>query len=304
MTRQAEVAPQEAVASQEAIAPQEAVAPQMEIVSQTATAPSEPEDKEIATSMPYLFSAAREADKADIQLYNQPVGDAVVPGGAAHTPDLETLKKYLMLREHDVAALSSQFKSAKERIVNIEQLLKVEQARNSELMHTLQTQQDKLDGYDKEKKVEFEVLNDEVKELKFQLKAKNDKVRMFEIKIRDAADETERLKDRVRSDIRKIRVREKELENKLEIIKKDSEALIGSRENKIIELKRKLDLLEFNLDLLQDRYSREKDTSAQLRERLAKAAQVVRLAGGLLDSESSDRLAEMLEDGESAKKAS
>jgi chromosome segregation ATPase len=91
------------------------------------------------------------------------------------------------------------------------------------------------------------------------------------------------LKERVRSDIRKIRVREKELENRLEIVRKDSEALIGSRENKIIELKRKLDLLEFNMDLLQDQYAREKESTFKLRERLAKAAQVVRMAGGMLD---------------------
>jgi hypothetical protein len=65
-------------------------------------------------------------------------------------------------------------------------------------------------------------------------------------------------------------------------VKKDSEALLAARENKMIELKRKLDLLEFNMDLLQDQYTREKDTSALLRERLSKAAQVVRVAGGLL----------------------
>ena len=92
------------------------------------------------------------------------------------------------------------------------------------------------------------------------------------------------MKDRVRSDIRKIRVREKELENKLEIIRKDSEVLIGARESKIMELKRKLDILEFNMDLLQDRYAKEKENSAKLNERLAKAAQVVRVAGGFLDS--------------------
>ena len=85
-------------------------------------------------------------------------------------------------------------------------------------------------------------------------------------------------------DIRKIRVREKELENRLEMTKNDSEALIAARENKIVELKRKLDILEFNMDLLQDQYSREKENSAKLHERLMKAAQVVRVAGGLLDS--------------------
>src|SRR4029077_14635199 len=109
----------------------------------------------------------------------------------------------------------------------------------------------------------------------------------LDTQVREATDEIERLKERVRADIRKIRVREKELENRLEIMKKDSEALITARENKIIELKRKLDLLEFNMDLLQDQHAREKEGAVHLRERLAKAAQVVRVAGGLLDNPAS-----------------
>src|SRR4029077_11183068 len=129
---------------------------------------------------------------------------------------------------------------------------------------------------------EFQSLENEVNEVKFQLKTKTDKVRVMEAQVREATEEMEHLKNRVRSDIRKIRVREKDLENRLEIMKKDSEALIGARETKIIELKRKLDLLEFNMDLLQDQYNREKENSVHLRERLAKAAQVVRVAGGLL----------------------
>ena len=57
---------------------------------------------------------------------------------------------------------------------------------------------------------------------------------------------------------------------------------MGARENKIIELKNGFE--EFNMDLLQDQHTREKEHSTRLRERLAKAAQVVRVAGGLLDT--------------------
>ena len=129
-------------------------------------------------------------------------------------------------------------------------------------------------------------LQAELEELKFQNKAKSDRARIMEMQVREASDEIERLKERVRTDIRKIRVRERELENRLEIMKKDSEALIAAREQKIIELKRKVDLLEFNMDLLQDQYTREKENTGVLRERLAKAAKMVRVAGGLLDSQS------------------
>jgi hypothetical protein len=255
-------------------------------------------EEEAAKDMPYLFrksggspsdlaaalSAAQPAPAPTPVAFALPLGDAVVPGGAAHSPDSDTLKRYLLLREQDVAVLSTQLKAAKEQVHSLESRLREEQGRGAELSHVNGELSRKIEDFDRERQQAFESMQAELGELRFQLKAKSDKARLLDIKVREAAEETERLKERVRTDIRKIRVREKELENRLEIMKKDSEALIAAREGKIIELKRKLDLLEFNMDLLQDQYAREKENSAKVRERLAKAAQVVRVAGGLLDT--------------------
>ena len=254
------------------------------------------EDRLIEQDMPYLRSqqgarnssreSGQENYKTNIAIgYHLPLGDAVVPGGAAHSPDLETLKKYLLLREQDVAALSAQLKSARDQVSLIEDLVRQERGKNVELSHVVDEQKRKLDDFERSKAQALEHLQHEVGELRFQLKAKTDKTRSLEVQVREVSEEMERLKDRVRSDIRKIRVREKELENRLEIMKKDSEALIGARENKIIELKRKLDLLEFNMDLLQDQYTREKENSLKIKEKLARALQAVKVAGGLLDAE-------------------
>jgi hypothetical protein len=246
-------------------------------------------DSQVVAEMPYLFggSLKKEAkptgQRFSVAEFMRPMGDAVVPGGAAHSPDTETLKKYLLLREQDVSALSAQLKSAREQLQALEETLRQERGNNVELNHKVEEQQRKIDGFEREKEAAVQSLQGEINELKFQIKAKTDKTRLLEMKVREAMEETERLKDRVRGDIRKIRVHEKELENRLEIMKKDSEALIGARENKIVELKRKLDLLEFNMDLLQDQYTREKENAAQLRERLMRAAKAVRLAGGVLD---------------------
>lgn len=245
-------------------------------------------DVEAAEQMPYIFGGSQGASNPGVRsaalAFAQPVGDAVVPGGAAHAPDMETLKKYLLLREQDVAALSAQLKSAREQVTALEDALRQERARNVETTHTIEEQRRKIENFDREKEAALEAVQTELNEARFQLKARTDKARLLENQVRDANEEIERIKERVRGDIRKIRVREKELENRLEIIKKDSEALIAARDGKIIELKRKLDLLEFNMDLLQDQYGREKETTEHLRERLAKVSQIVRVAGGLLDA--------------------
>lgn len=243
-------------------------------------------DPHVAQELPYLFESAHgngsAASREAAVAFSMPVGDSIVPGGAAHSPDTETLKKYLLLREQDVAVLSTQLKTARDQIGSLEDSLRIEKGRGTELSHIVGEQKKKIDDFERDKAHALEALQSEMGEIKFEAKSKGDKIRVLESKVRESTEEIEHLKERVRLDIRKIRVREKELENRLEIMKKDSEALIGAREGKIIELKRKLDLLEFNMDLLQNQYAREKENSGKLRDRLAKAAQVVRVAGGLL----------------------
>jgi chromosome segregation ATPase len=256
-----------------------------------------------------LFSQKSGANQAQAKenaalVFSEPVGDAVIPGGAVQTPDTETLKKYLMLREQDVAVLSNQLKAARDQITLLEKRLREEVGKNGDLDHDLSERQKRIEEFEKEKALALQGLQAEIDELRFQNKTKADKARLLESKVTEATEEIERLKERVRTDIRKIRVREKELENKLEIVRKDSEALITARETKIMELKRKIDLLEFNIDLLQDQNAREKENSAQLRERLAKAAQVVRVAGGLLDAQGKSIIEEAVSEKKGTREAS
>ncbi len=241
--------------------------------------PPEDVDGVISDQMPYLMKSS-----SPMLGFAKSIGDAVVPGGAANAPDIETMRQYLLLREQDVAALSSQLRTARVRIRELEGMSTREQGRSSELEHRVHEQQKQIEEFEREKQLALEGLQAEINEMKFQMKARHDRARVLESQVKDANLEMERVKDRVRLDLRKIRARERELESRIEIMKGDSEALIGAREGKIIELKRKLDLLEFNMDLIQDQYQRERDHSETLRERLAKAAQVVRVAGGVLDA--------------------
>ncbi len=246
---------------------------------------AEEADSVMQVQMPYLLRTGQSVTTAPTALsLAKAVPEAVVPGGAAHAPDIETMRQYMLLREQDLVALSHQLKSARDQGSALEKDLAVEKGRVNELEHTVKEQRSQIEEFEREKAIATEGLHAELNEMKFQMKTRTDRVKVLESQMKEANLEMERVKERVRTDLRKIRVREKELESRLEIMKKDSEALIGARETRIIELKRKLDLLEFNMDLLQDQYQREKDGTDQLRERLAKAAQVVNVAGGLLET--------------------
>ncbi len=237
-------------------------------------------DSPVLDELPYLHKNATWNPAAS---FAQPLEDAVVPGGAAHAPDLETLKKYLLLREQDVAALSSQLRAARSQVAELEKTARLEKGRNHDFLHSEKQLKDQLSGLDDKHQEAVKLLQSEVAQLKFTLKTRSDKAKLLESEMKKVSDDMESLKDRVRYDIRRIQVNEKELANRIEIIKKDSEILLSSREVKIIELKRKVDLLEFNMDLLQSQYSKEREKSKQLQERLDRAAQMVKVAGGFLD---------------------
>ena len=259
------------------------------------------EDDQARDEMPWLYD-----QKPGHEIPQRPVvseddrGNAIFPGGASGEPDLETLKEYLFLREQDVGALASKLKAAQDQLGNLEDQLRQERSRTIELDHLVEEERRRVQELESEKGAMHETLKSEVADLKFQLKTKSDRTRVLEFKVKEAEREIERVKGRVRKDIRKIRTREKELENRLELLKKDSEVLIGARENKIIELKRKLDLAEFNMDLLQEKYDRERDRGEVLKERLAKAARAMRVAGGFLDQEDREQLSRMIESREVA----
>ncbi len=243
---------------------------------------AEPEpEPDLASEMPYLFGGTRPRPSA-------PVGDAVVPGGASQTPDIETLKRYLALREQDVATLSAQLHEARNHIRKLEEDLRQSHALMEEQDYQLKQKARREQEFEREKALVAQGLQAEMDEIRFQMKARADKARALESQVRETTQEMERMRERVRNDFRRIRVREKELENRLDLVKRDSEALLLAREGTILELKRKLDTAEFNLDLLHDRLAREKDSSDELREKLLRASQAVRLAGGLLDPADAD----------------
>ena len=58
--------------------------------------------------------------------------------------------------------------------------------------------------------------------------------------------------------------------------------MILSRETKIIELKRKIDTLEFNMDLVKEQYEREKMKAEQHRKKLIKATVAFKNAEDLM----------------------
>jgi hypothetical protein len=210
----------------------------------------------------------------------------VFPQHEAASPDQETLRKYLNLREQDISVMTGKLKAYQDRMHQLEGALQAERAQNLEFQQLTRLQEQRLETYDKEKEIEVAMVLKRSEELEIELRQKNERANALDARLRQAKTEIDRVKERIRLDIRRIRVREKELENQLEVLKKDSERLISARDEKVLELKRKLDVMEFNTELLQEQLAEEKHSAEILRQKLKDAAQAMRQAGGFLEEAS------------------
>ena|GEM_PF-1811003 len=285
--------------------------------TQLPTPPSTPElveapdtklsDEDVAKELPYLFSentttappsnltrltsmgAKRPAYDVKISLPGSEfsaggVGPAA-SGLEAAPDDVETLKRYLAMREQDVSVLTVQLTYAKEELAKSQNQIQEMALQNEDLFHQLDDLKRKYTELQAEQVHKGASVRGELDAALLEIKEKSDRLKLLESKLGDSAKQYDRLKDRVRVDIRKIRAREKELESKLEILRKDSETLIASRENKILDLKRKVDLLEFNYDVLQDKNAIERGNVQKANEKIERVLKVLRLALGMIESD-------------------
>lgn len=131
-----------------------------------------------------------------------------------------------------------------------------------------------------EVKIELEIVkkrsHDEVSEMKYQMNLSHEKKDVYEMKYKTLYKEFDRLNQKVRIDFNQVKQREKELESKLELVVMDSDSQVQTRDMKILELKRKIDSLEFNMENTTIREQKHRDDKSKLEERLAKIMKTLR----------------------------
>lgn len=125
-----------------------------------------------------------------------------------------------------------------------------------------------------EKRIELSVLQkrqvSEREDVRDKLRLSEEKKLLFEEKLRRLQREYEKLEQKVHLDVEKIRKRERELENQLELVKMDAQSQIKSRDTKIMDLKRKIDSLEFNVKTSSNREQKNLEDKLRLESRLEK----------------------------------
>ncbi|MCM2351541.1 MAG: hypothetical protein NDI69_16075 [Bacteriovoracaceae bacterium] len=168
-----------------------------------------------------------------------------------------------------------------------ELLAKIQTLEEGQMLHGRQTLglRAELD----EKKIELTIirrkLNDEINELKDKVKLFDEKRLILEEKNRILAQELDKAGQKNKIDVKKVQMRERELEQKLELLKSDAETQIRNRDLKILELKRKIDAMEFDMESISLQEKRSVESRFELEDKLDKAIKTLRSAITVLEDE-------------------
>jgi chromosome segregation ATPase len=136
----------------------------------------------------------------------------------------------------------------------------------------------KLVGVEKRSRDLQESYNDEKNLLKASLTAKDKEILNLKLKV-------EELESRLLGDLKKIRVRERELENRLELAKMEGSAVIRSKDEVILDLKRQVDQVAQEVENFKLKSQNLNQQIEANEDRVRRAVKALRLALSMLDGE-------------------
>lgn len=175
-------------------------------------------------------------------------------------------------------AQAESLKIAQQRILELEKEVEKYRQENEELASAgeiIRNRSEELTSriftLEKEKQEMSDSLQNELIIVKGTLQYKETEVSKARLKI-------EELEARLKSDFKKIRVRERELENRLELVKAEKTALLRAKDENILELKRKIDHLQSELDNYRSKVLELNKTIDANQEQFKRTVRALRLA--------------------------
>ncbi len=189
--------------------------------------------------------------------------------------DMDEVQKILRHREEDYLKLLSRNEVLEEenRIIR-EKIISLEEVASSA---SLISKRKSLES--DESRIKISVLKrhhtEELEKLHSQNRFYKEQLGVFKENLERLTEENKKLLKQNMLDVKKIRSREEELEEKIQLMKADVSSQIKNRENKIIELKRKIDLLHFDLKDSEEREKELTEKISVLEEKLYKLKKVL-----------------------------
>lgn len=191
-------------------------------------------------------------------------------------------KEKVIIEESNVGGMIRELREDRDRL--LEQVTQIS-AQFKEQEQMLLTLRATLE----EAKIENSILkkrqSKELDEAKYQVEVYEDRMNQAIETAKIAEEKVVKLQQSIRIDFNQVKQREKELESKLELLMMDFDAQVKSRDQKILDLRRKVDSLEFNLESTNLREQKTIDEKKRVEDRLTKIMKTLKHSLHTLEDE-------------------
>ncbi len=204
---------------------------------------------------------------------------------SADGEDTEVLRKYLAIREEQLEISEGEREEQARENERLQKEAHHLQVRLREFEHMHDELAKKVAQMEEAKSEAERRAQTEREEAEREQKLSAERVKGLEAQLSEAGEKYENLRGRVRKDIRKIRENERELEARLELARKDSETLLQARDVKVLELQRKIDALEFDLDQVQDSRVQAQMEAERYLAKLSRVSRALQIANHMIEDD-------------------
>ncbi len=195
----------------------------------------------------------------------------------------EVLRKYIALKESEVRDLQDQHRQYETFLKKVSTQLETQSNRNREILSEMETLRRR------EESARHELRDIKAKHDEELIRMKNDfeeRARLsggYEEQVEELHRKREEWKEKVKEDLKRIKLKERELENKYELLKRDMQALLESKDKHVLELKKKTDALELEMESLEDRLRHGNSVLGSIDSKKKRLIETMKLAITLLE---------------------
>ena len=175
-------------------------------------------------------------------------------------------------------------KKAQEKILELEKIIENQRSENEKLYTASETFKRHSDELQSKLNDLTRKGSDQKQQFKEEKQIVLDNMEQTEKLLRDSQLEKEQLLLRLNTNLKKIRVRERELENRLEIVRLENLSLQRSKDEQLLSLKRQVDEAQFELESYRDKGKVLDLKLEKKKEMLRKTVKALRLALTMLES--------------------
>ncbi len=209
----------------------------------------------------------------------------ITESAGAGAGDLDVLRKYLAIREEQLEIAEGERSELAKENDRLQKEAHQLQIRLREFEHMHSELGKKIEQMEEEKAEFDRKFQRGQEDAERNSRVQAERMKGLEAQMADAGEKYENLRGRVRKDIRKIRENERDLEARLELMRKDSETLLQARDVKVLDLQRKIDALEFDLDQVQDSRVQAQMEAERYLSKLSRVSRALQIANHMIEDD-------------------